>query len=319
MASNKVEICGVDTSTLPVIKNDRMRELFPRVARDAELAFPWWAKRAENSEDVRYRVAIGLQGIMKEEDDVLVVGHGASVGAVMNYLIGFDDRKPFFNCSYSVFDSQTKTCTKNCARHLPYEMMTYNSRYAKDAEYEIDIPEQLFDEDEKKILHVGDTFTNTYPWYRSLIKKLKPDIIIHTGDTADELKVSRDFDAHSTYLDRVKLLFEIFRESGAEVYWTRGNNDLEEQVKKIAPFIKVVEPGSILNIEGKRIGVAHEKQHLPEGADVYLYGHSTRYEIWSNERNTDESDVWYLNAMWAASVLILPKRKLYSIDVPKLK
>ena len=31
MAINKVEICGVDTSTLPVLKNERMRELFPRV------------------------------------------------------------------------------------------------------------------------------------------------------------------------------------------------------------------------------------------------------------------------------------------------
>lgn len=31
MASNKVVICGVDTSMLPIIKNERMRELFPRV------------------------------------------------------------------------------------------------------------------------------------------------------------------------------------------------------------------------------------------------------------------------------------------------
>ena len=31
MAINKVELCGVDTSSLPVLKNDRMRELFPRV------------------------------------------------------------------------------------------------------------------------------------------------------------------------------------------------------------------------------------------------------------------------------------------------
>ena len=31
MAIGKVEICGVDTSTLPVISNDRMRELFPLV------------------------------------------------------------------------------------------------------------------------------------------------------------------------------------------------------------------------------------------------------------------------------------------------
>ena len=31
MAGYKVEICGVDTSSLPVLKNERMRELFPRV------------------------------------------------------------------------------------------------------------------------------------------------------------------------------------------------------------------------------------------------------------------------------------------------
>ena len=31
MATSKVEICGVDTSTLPVLSNERMRELFPLV------------------------------------------------------------------------------------------------------------------------------------------------------------------------------------------------------------------------------------------------------------------------------------------------
>lgn len=31
MAINKVEICGVDTKALPVLKNERMRELFPQV------------------------------------------------------------------------------------------------------------------------------------------------------------------------------------------------------------------------------------------------------------------------------------------------
>ncbi|MEG0146775.1 MAG: RNA polymerase sporulation sigma factor SigG [Clostridia bacterium] len=31
MAIGKVEICGVDTSKLPVLKNERMRELFPQV------------------------------------------------------------------------------------------------------------------------------------------------------------------------------------------------------------------------------------------------------------------------------------------------
>ncbi len=37
MAMNKVEICGVDTSTLPVLKSEQMQALFPRVrAGDSE-------------------------------------------------------------------------------------------------------------------------------------------------------------------------------------------------------------------------------------------------------------------------------------------
>ena len=31
MAIHKVEICGVDTSSLPVLDNERMRELFPKI------------------------------------------------------------------------------------------------------------------------------------------------------------------------------------------------------------------------------------------------------------------------------------------------
>jgi len=38
MAIGKVEICGVDTSTLPVISNERMRELFPLVHSGDQLA-----------------------------------------------------------------------------------------------------------------------------------------------------------------------------------------------------------------------------------------------------------------------------------------
>ena len=40
MAINKVEICGMGISTLPVLKNERMRELFPKIHagdKDADL------------------------------------------------------------------------------------------------------------------------------------------------------------------------------------------------------------------------------------------------------------------------------------------
>lgn len=298
---------------------DTLKKRFPSVARDADLPLRWWTKTIEKYEDVRYRVAVAIDNIIdSREEEVLLVGHGASVMAMTQFLSCVADPTPFCNCSFNLFNLKGRALVKNCTRHLPYDMITYNARRFKDTAHQIEIPDALSSEQGKRILHIGDTQTSLYPWYFSLIKALKPDVIIHTGDTADELKVSRDLEACPVYLDRVKHLFEAFLESGAEVYWIRGNNDLENEVKALAPFVKIVEPGSILELEGKKIGVAHAKNHLPDGCDFYMYGHSTRYEIWSNERNTPESDEWYLNAMWSANLLLLPERKLYNIEIPKL-
>src|SRR5690625_381090 len=38
MHRHKVEICGVDTSKLPVLKNEEMRELFKRLQQDGDLS-----------------------------------------------------------------------------------------------------------------------------------------------------------------------------------------------------------------------------------------------------------------------------------------
>ena len=81
MTSSKVEICGVDTSSLPVIKNERMRELFPRVHegdREARNEFVQgnlrlvlsvikrFAGRGENVDDL---FQVGCIGLMKAIDN----------------------------------------------------------------------------------------------------------------------------------------------------------------------------------------------------------------------------------------------------------
>ena len=162
-------------------------------------------------------------------------------------------------------------------------------------------------------MHIGDTPSSSFPWYQSLITKLKPDVIIHTGDTVDEIKVGRIEGVKEQYVDRLKVMLRIMTENCSRVIWTSGNNDLEDKVRKIAPNIEIVDGGTVVSIGGKRIALAHRKQEFKEEADIYLYGHSMRYEVWSSERNTPESDVWYLNACWANSVIVLPERKLYKI------
>ena len=81
MAMNKVEICGVDTSTLPVISNERMRELFPLVhsgdlnAREEFIrgnlrlvlsVIQRFSNRGENVDDL---FQVGCIGLMKAIDN----------------------------------------------------------------------------------------------------------------------------------------------------------------------------------------------------------------------------------------------------------
>ena len=293
---------------------DRLKALFPNVSKNASLVFPWWASKAENNEDVRYRVAHGMNEIMNSfDEDFLVVGHGASVSAVLTFLLGVPFVSPVYNCSYSCFDTYTKKSVINSATHLPYKKITYNSTFFENKPFNVEIPEKLSDEQGIKILHIGDTPSRSFPWYRSLIKAVNPDVIIHTGDTVDEVKVGRIPEVREEYIDRLSVMLEILSESDAKVYWTAGNNDLADKVSELAPKIEIVPADTVLNIGGKRICVAHIKACFTKDADIYLYGHSTRYELWSMERNTPERDTWYLDAMWADSVIVLPQRKLYTI------
>ena len=81
MAIGKVEICGVDTSTLPVISNERMRELFPLVHGGDEAAREEFIRgnlrlvlsvlqrfqhRCENVDDL---VQVGCIGLIKALDN----------------------------------------------------------------------------------------------------------------------------------------------------------------------------------------------------------------------------------------------------------
>lgn len=81
MAYGKVEICGVDTSTLPVISAERMRELFPLVhsgdkaARDEFIkgnlrlvlsVIQRFSSRGENADDL---FQVGCIGLMKALDN----------------------------------------------------------------------------------------------------------------------------------------------------------------------------------------------------------------------------------------------------------
>ena len=296
---------------------EELKALFPTTDDSVILDGHWWTKKAENAEDVRYRVAIAMSGIMKNaEGDVLLVGHGASVDAMLTYLTSIVDHTPFYNCSYTVFDTATKRCTRNDSAHLPTDKITYNRVPFLEKEYKIDLPEELLSENGPRILHIGDTPSMKYPGYISLVKRIKPDVIIHTGDTADEMKVSRDIPIRDLYLDRAAAFLTRLTELCPRVIWVEGNNDLPERITSLVPKIERQMPGTVLEINDVRFSLAHQKKELSSEGEINLYGHSGRYEMWSPERNTEDADAWYLNALWHVSLISLPRKKLYLINRP---
>ena len=106
MAGSKVEICGVDTASLPVLTNERMRELFPlvhggdRAAREEFIrgnlrlvlsVVQRFSHRGENADDLFQVGCIGLMKAISNFDlslDVKFSTYGVPmiVGEVRRYL-----------------------------------------------------------------------------------------------------------------------------------------------------------------------------------------------------------------------------------------
>ena len=86
-----------------------LRTEFAHLAQDATLAYPWWTTEIEDSEAVRARVAPYVDHLVVcAEDDVLLVGHGASTGAATRHLLSHcksvpDEIPLTWNCALTAF------------------------------------------------------------------------------------------------------------------------------------------------------------------------------------------------------------------------
>ncbi len=85
MAINKVDLCGMDTSSLPVIKNERMRELFP-------LAHAGDQKARNELVQGNLRLVLSVikrfQGRGESVDDLFQVGCIGLMKAMDNFDLG---------------------------------------------------------------------------------------------------------------------------------------------------------------------------------------------------------------------------------------
>ena len=297
---------------------EELRALFPHMAKDAHFPDQWWDTCAQTWDMVVERVRRELPPVLEEfrNDELLLVGHGASVGAMHRYF-GIPDKRNVhthtgnLNCSLTVTDpDEPKNMYVYSMTHLPYSMWTSNfvsaperdaARFAEPWEDEIAVPDLLAACKGTKILHIGDTFSWHYPYYRALIEAVKPDIILHTGDLADEVKVGRIPGTEEEYRFKIRALLDILTESGAkEICIVPGNNDRADMIAALAPSVKILSPNSELILDGHVCRVGHELQNMTFDREYAFYGHGMRGETWDLSKNRPGVECRF-NVQWGYS------------------
>ena len=298
---------------------------YPHAEVAPDTKYTWFDEKAEDLADVIRRVQQGIAPVLEalpKQTDVLFVGHAATAVALRHIFHAEADNRGFhWNCHISLLHSSSGEVYTNDSSHLPPQMRTGNSIiYTEHANKWQDVKASIFAFAQacrgNRVLHIGDTHSANYNTIQQLIETIQPNIIIHTGDLADELKAGRIEDVRPYWRATVPTLLKMLEQSSARVIIVPGNNDLEEELPLLAPTAEIVPKNTVLEIDAKRICLSHEVLKLDESipADYYLYGHGLTGEERtpdSNERNGKK----YYNAVWGASLhdfasessMILPK------------
>ena len=309
---------------------DELREIFDNVDENATLEYPWWPNFTETVEQVDERGVrtMELAERLYPDEPILYVGHGASVhGLSYAYKVNTDVPPWLYNCALTYVDSTDKDFRKiHCdSSHIPYEMTTSNqlTREEFDKKFfeepptiEPKIPEGVSSIKGQKLLHIGDTESRLYPYYKKLIEEVKPDIILHTGDFADEVKVGRIPEARYEYLIKLEWFSDMLNKSGARLIIVPGNNDLEDEIKKLMPSAEVYPINTAININGVDCKIGHQVLKMTFDKEWSFYGHGYTGEEWQYAKNTANGEKRF-NVCADSYIVSLEERKFYRIPDPR--
>lgn len=174
------------------------------------------------------------------------------------------------------------------------------------------IPDEVF-QFKKKILHLSDTPDVTFSYIKRLIRIVQPDIIIHTGDLVDNIKLELTRNEISIYDKRINTLFKILRSTGAEkIIFCLGNHDDETIIRKYLSQNEFLYKKAVLDIGNRKICMSHKYEMCDgENADYYLFGHSPDMP----SRLIDKP--FYLNGIDSIYIIDALTGELATIPYPK--
>jgi len=284
---------------------EELRTLFPHIAPDAELPYPWWDVQVESDPDVVLaRVKEGLDDLLTQpgfaDCETLLIGHGASCNGMYRYF-GFDTSRAFsYNCALSAIDPENPDFVPYCCDtgHIPYEKTTNNYRHTRaerdlslfDVPYEgeIPLPDWLERCRGSILLHISDTDSANYPYYKKLIETVRPDILLHTGDMANEVKVGRMPETEYEYRTKIRwLLAQMDACSAKRILIVPGNNDLPDAIRAYCPRAEILPENEDQLLDGETCRLGHAILHMTWGSPWTFYGHGYTFELWHYDWNAE--------------------------------
>ena len=162
----------------------------------------------------------------------------------------------------------------------------------------------------KILFHIGDISRQRYAEMMGLIYRIRPDILIHTGDLVDDLKVGRLEEDIPAYKEWLPDVIHWLEKAAPEVYIVPGNNDLPELIEQTVQTAQLIPPNSILKIDGRAILCCHRVLDLEGEAEIYLYGHGPTYDNFSFK----EGEKTYANVIYGPTVVSLADGHCFRLE-----
>ena len=192
--------------------------------------------------------------------------------------------------------------------NLNQEIVVKLKRFFKRAIGQVYLPEELYETKETILLHISDTPESIYPYILKLIDELSPDIIVHTGDLVDNYKLGLGLSEGKYKKKVIKLIKGLETSESKQVYLVPGNHDSRDILENLKKNIIIKDEGSIINIEGINVGLAHFLERLPEETIINLYGH--------NKETFDQENAVYLNGILNINIILFPSMRTFFISYP---
>ena len=173
------------------------------------------------------------------------------------------------------------------------------------------ISQDLRDVKKPVLLHISDTPGFVYPFIFRLIEKLEPEILVHTGDMLDDLKLEIRPALVKEYYPKIKkLLVKLENLPLKNIYIIPGNHDSSGVLQDLSQKCEILPEKSRIEAEGVSFFLSHEYYNIKTGTDFYLFGHSLPEMGRIHEKTVRLNGIPYIN------IISLSSKNTYTLKYP---